>query len=269
MLLLMLYNLQLLQLACHGSAMDLFQIPLLALQSVDLPSGAKPNILMLVRWTHITAGILWVGLLYFFNLVNVPFMKELDAATKGRVIPSLMPKALWWFRWASVVTVVAGIYYWMVLVGTEHRANGTPSGRIIGSFFAVWTIAFALEMGVLMMGKLNGNGWVLAIVFAIIIVAAAWSYLSINSDVQSNQVLAIGVGGGIGWFMMFNVWGIIWRMQKKIIQWTQASVAGTPMPPEAAKLSRLVFLASRANFWLSFPMLFFMNASQHYIIFGR
>ena len=249
--------------------MDLSQLPVIALQNIDFPADAKPNILMLVRWTHITAGILLVGLLYFFNLVNVPFLMELDGPTKGRVVPSLMPKAMWWFRWASVVTVLAGIYYWMVLVGTEHRANGTPSGRIIGSFFAVWTIAFALEMGFLMMGKLNGNGWVLAVVFAIIIVAAAWSYLSINSDVQSNQVLAIGVGGGIGWFMMFNVWGLIWRLQKKIIQWTKASVEGTPMPPEAVKAARLSFLVSRTNFWLSFPMLFFMHASQHYIVFGR
>ncbi len=246
--------------------MDQLQSCLLALQNVDFPSGAKTNILMLVRWLHIVAGILWVGLLYFFNLVSVPFLKELDAPTKKSVVPSLMPKALWWFRWASVVTVLAGIYYWMVLIAAERAANGTSSGRIIGSFFGIWTVAFALEMGILMMGKLNGNGWILAPIFALIIVAAAWGYLAINSDVQSNSVLAIGVGGGMGWFMMFNVWGIIWRVQKKIIRWTASS---EPMPAEATKLARVAFLASRTNFWLSFPMLFFMNASQHYVIFGR
>jgi uncharacterized membrane protein len=60
-------------------------------------------------------------------------------------------------------------------------------------------------------------------------------------------------------------------MQKKLIRWTEANATdGTPMPAEAARLSRLVFLSSRLNFWLSFPMLFFMGAASHYIMFvGR
>ena len=39
---------------------------------------------MILRWLHFIAGITWIGLLYFFNLVNVPFLKELDPATKGK-----------------------------------------------------------------------------------------------------------------------------------------------------------------------------------------
>jgi hypothetical protein len=60
------------------------------------------------RWLHFLAGITWIGLLYFFNLVNVNFMKALDAPTKKIVVPNLMPKALWYFRWGAVVTVLAG-----------------------------------------------------------------------------------------------------------------------------------------------------------------
>ena len=58
------------------------------------PSDMLTNHLMLLRWVHIVAGIAWVGLLYFFNLVNVPFMKDLDAATKARVFPGLMSRAM-------------------------------------------------------------------------------------------------------------------------------------------------------------------------------
>lgn len=61
------------------------------------------------RWTHFLAGITWIGLLYFFNLVNAGFLKSLDAAQKGVVIPRLMPSALWWFRHGSTVTVLAGL----------------------------------------------------------------------------------------------------------------------------------------------------------------
>src|ERR1700688_4300362 len=88
---------------------------------VHLPQDFNTNFLILVRWIHFLAGITWVGLLYFFNLVNVPLMKELDAATKGKVLPALMTRALWWFRWSAVVTVLAGLAYWGQIVATDAR----------------------------------------------------------------------------------------------------------------------------------------------------
>jgi len=53
----------------------------------------------LLRWAHIASGITWIGMLYFFNFVNVPFQGKLDGPTKKMVNPELMPRALWWFRW--------------------------------------------------------------------------------------------------------------------------------------------------------------------------
>lgn len=101
-------------------------------------------------------------------------------------------------------------------------------------------------------------------------VAAACLYLKINSHGwESNRLLSIGIGGGIGWFMLLNVWGIVWRAQKKIIRFAAENVAsGTPIPAEVAKLARRVLLASRLNFVLSFPMLFFMAAASHYPVFS-
>jgi uncharacterized membrane protein len=237
---------------------------------VSLPQGGAANALMLVRWIHFLAGITWVGLLYFFNLVNVPFLKELDGGTRARVVPLLMTRALWWFRWASVVTVLAGITYWMNIVTTDaHNANASP-GRAIGSFFVLWTVAFAIEMGALMSpAEVLRKGAVLGVICGVSVFAAAYAYLALNSDGwESNRLLSIGIGGGIGWFMMFNVWGVIWRMQKKIIGWTRENPAGA-MPAELAKMARITFLASRLNFVLSFPMLFFMGAASHYPMFGK
>jgi uncharacterized membrane protein len=248
-------------------------VTLLAPQ-IEFPGGEQ-TALMLLRWVHFIAGITWVGLLYFFNLVNVPFQRELDAQTKLAVVPNLMPKALWWFRWSSVVTVLVGIAYWMHIVGTDVRnavAAGQPAsgGVMFGSFFVIWTLAFAIEMGLLMSpADALKNGPVLGAIMAVVMFAAAWLFVSMNQHAwESNRALAIGVGGGLGWFMMLNVWGIIWRMQKKIIHWTEAAVKGAAMPPESAKLARLSFLTSRVNFWLSFPMLFFMGAASHYILFS-
>ena len=252
-----------------GTLVAIFTPPQIA-----YPGGGQ-TVLMLLRWVHFVAGVTWVGLLYFFNLVNVPFQRELDATTKLTVVPNLMPKALWWFRWSSVVTVLAGIAYWMHIVETDVGntiAGGEPvsGATMFGGFFVIWTLAFAVEMGVLI-SPAEGlkSGPVLGGIVGIALLAAAYVFLSMNQHGwESNRALAIGIGGGLGWFMMLNVWGIIWRMQKKIIRWTEAAAGGAAMPAEAAKLARLTFLISRVNFWLSFPMLFFMGAASHYIMFA-
>ena len=96
--------------------------------NINLPTDFQTNLLMLFRWLHFVGGITWLGLLYFFNLVNVPFMKGLDPATKGKVLPSLMSRALWWFRWGSVLTVVMGMAYWGNIVSADARNGGASSG---------------------------------------------------------------------------------------------------------------------------------------------
>ena len=182
---------------------------------INLPQDTNTNVLMIFRWIHLLAGITWIGLLYFFNLVNVPFMKELDAQTKGKVIPSLMPRALWWFRWGSVITVLAGIAYWMTIVGTDARNAQMSGGTAIGSFFLIWTITWGIMYALLIPGKgVLDKGPVLAILYVAIVIAAAHLYLKLNTHGwESNRLLSIGIGGGIGWMMMLNVWGVIWRIQ--------------------------------------------------------
>src|SRR2546422_9760891 len=89
--------------------------------------------------------------------------------------------------------------------------------------------------------------------------------LSLHDALPIYRTLVISVGGGMGYFMLLSVWGVVWRCQKRLIAWTKASAqSGTPMPPEAATLARLSYLMARTNFWLSFPMLFFMAASSHF-----
>ncbi len=103
----------------------------LAFLAISVDASAKLQIGL--RFVHILAGILWVGLLYFFTLVNLRFLSELDAATRLRIYARLMRPALWWFRWASVVTVLAGIWYWMIIdwrrQGERPRRRHRPAPR--------------------------------------------------------------------------------------------------------------------------------------------
>jgi uncharacterized membrane protein len=250
----------------HWLALFVFNSPQLV-----FPEGSTPHIQLLLRWVHFAAGITWVGLLYFFILVNARFLPALDAPTRMKVVPLLMSRALWWFRWSSVVTVLAGIWYWMMIVGADARNAQASGGRAIGTFFGIWTLAFAVEMALLMSPvEALKKSAVFGTVMALVVSASAWLYLALNAHGwESNRLLAIGIGGGLGWFMMLNVWGIVWRMQKKLIRWTADSAAnGTPMPPEAARFAQLSQLAARTNFVLSFPMLLMMAVASHYPIFA-
>jgi uncharacterized membrane protein len=242
------------------------------LTGANLPSDFNTNLLMLFRWFHLIAGVTWVGLLYFFNLVNVPFMKELDPATKGKVVPGLMSRALWWFRWSAVVTVLMGLAYWGNIVGSDARNADASAGGPMGTFFLIWTLTWAVMYACQIPGKgALDKGPVLAVIYTVVVVVAACLFLRFNGHGwESNRLLAIGIGGGLGWMMMLNVWGVIWRAQKKIILWTTDNAKnGTPMPDKAKYLARQAFLMSRTNFFLSFPMLFFMGAASHYPMFGR
>jgi uncharacterized membrane protein len=243
---------------------------------INFPSDFNTNLLMLFRWLHFIGGVTWLGLLYFFNLVNVPFLKELDPATKGKVLPSLMSRAMWWFRWASVLTVLMGLAYWGNIVASDVKnadlALHASSGGPMGTFFGIWTVAWALMYACTIPGKgALDNPPVLTVIYIIIVVAASWLFLHFNNHGwESNRLLAIGIGGGMGWVMMLNVWGVIWRIQKKIIRWTADNAAnGTAIPDKAKYLARQSHLISRANFVLSFPMLFLMGAASHYPLFGK
>jgi len=76
-----------------------------------------PEVLIGLRWVHFVAGITWIGLLYWFNLVNVPFQGQLDAALKPQVNPPLFSRTLFWFRHSAWVTVAAGL----LLIWREHQ----------------------------------------------------------------------------------------------------------------------------------------------------
>lgn len=62
-----------------------------------------------LRYLHVLAGILWIGLLYYFNFVQIPTMPKVPAELKPGVSKYIAPAALFWFRWAALVTVILGL----------------------------------------------------------------------------------------------------------------------------------------------------------------
>jgi uncharacterized membrane protein len=236
---------------------------------ISFLTGGTATEEIFLRWFHFIAGFMWIGLLYFFNLVGTPAMKEIDAASRGKVFPAIMSRAMWWFRWSAVLTVLFGIRYFMIILKADAMNLGNPGmqWRWLGEWFGVWIIAYVFIYPLQMPWKgVVELHWLRAGLIAGVVIAASWIVLDLNTSPQSsNSHLSISVGGGLGLIMLLNVWGVVWRVQKRLIAWTRANAKdGTPMPPETERLRAWSNFAARTAFWLSFPMLFFMGAADHY-----
>src|SRR2546429_3241779 len=91
--------------------------------------------MMALRWLHLVFGIIWIGLLYFFNLVLTPAMKKCDPQLRIKIYPELMPGAMGWFRSSALVTVIVGLRYFTITVTSDEeltavgRLNGCTLGR--------------------------------------------------------------------------------------------------------------------------------------------
>src|SRR5438309_10883909 len=130
---------------------------------------------LILRWFHIIAGIAWVGLLYFFNLINVPFMKQVDAAAKPKIFQNLTLPALNWFRWSALVTVFVGFWYWaQFYVGPDAQREGTNAGSTIGFFLLLWIVVWAILF--LVIKKMTPSGYILGTITAILCIAAGWLF---------------------------------------------------------------------------------------------
>ncbi|MGE0610933.1 MAG: urate hydroxylase PuuD [Hyphomicrobiales bacterium] len=155
----------------------------------------------LMRWLHVVSGVMWLGLLWYFNFVQIPGMPNIPDAQKPAIGKVIAPTALWYFRWAAKATLVTGLLLaWM---------NGY--------------IGHALALGL----------------------------------TDGGASTPIGIGMWLAMIMWFNVWFVIWPLQKK-------ALGIVPVPEEEkAAASRKAMLVSRANTMLSLPMLYCMVAMQN------
>ena len=123
--------------------------------------------LFLLRWMHLFFGVIWIGLLYYFNFVQGSFFAETDATTKSNAIQKLVPRALWWFRWAAMFTFLTG---WIYLLFRGHRDGHmiyTTSwglliftGATLGSlmWFNVWFVIWPNQKIVIASATSAANG---------------------------------------------------------------------------------------------------------------
>ena len=115
-------------------------------------------ILSIDRWLHVLAGITWIGLLYYFNFVQVPALAAARAdGTAAGITKHVAPRALLWFRWAAVATWLTGAFYllgshgfmnaFLLKGGAAYIGLGAWLGTIM--LFNVWVLIWPNQKKVL------------------------------------------------------------------------------------------------------------------------
>ena len=114
----------------------------------------------LFRWAHVLFGIVWIGMLYYFNFVQTEYFKEAEADAKADAVKKLAPRALWWFRWGAMFTFLTGLVM-LHLVGASTNLAGMPViwiGSIAGilMFLNVWLVIWPNQQ--IVIGLKEGDG---------------------------------------------------------------------------------------------------------------
>ncbi len=105
------------------------------------------------RWLHVLSGVMWIGLLWYFNFVQIPCMPKIPDEQKPAIGKVIAPAALFWFRWGAMATVVTGLILAVMngyLLGavTIGLTDGVPKHTMIGigmwlgvvMWFNVWVV---------------------------------------------------------------------------------------------------------------------------------
>lgn len=224
---------------------------------ISFPAGGQATEEILLRWIHFLAGITWIGLLYFFNWVNSAFAPTMDGETKKKVVPELMPRALYWFRWGAAWTWITGfllllvVYYHTGVVFDAPRTwSITAVFALVVTFFGFF--AYDSFCGVISDNRtLAGVGIVLTAIVYVIFTVAGFGY----------RGSVIHVGALFGTIMAANVWMRIWPAQRRIITATRDGEAPDPADPAMAGRR------SKHNTYLSVPLVWAM-LNQHTITAG-
>jgi uncharacterized membrane protein len=115
----------------------------------------------LARWFHVLFGVVWIGMLYYFNFVQMAYFAEAEPSAKSDAMKKLAPRALWWFRWGAAATFVTGLallhlggYSFATMAERPFIWLGVLMGTLM--FLNVWLIIWPNQQIVL--GMKEGDG---------------------------------------------------------------------------------------------------------------
>jgi uncharacterized membrane protein len=223
--------------------------------------------LFLLRWLHFLAGITWIGMLYYFNFVQVPFFAGAEPAVRtGMITGGLVSRALWWFRWGAMVTFITG---WLYLLHKIGQLGGLQSffdtsygwaifiGGMIGSvmWFNVWFVIWPAQQVVMASAARVKEGGQ-----AIPEAAARGARGGVAS--RTNTLLSIPMlffmGAASHWAFFTPIGGpakttmlIVFLIVLAIVEWN--AVVG-PATPDKASAGKKMLSTVKGTLWAGFVL---------------
>jgi len=223
----------------------------------------------IAKWLHIIAGITWIGLLYFFNFINGHVAAKMDGDTKKQVVPELMPRTLFWFRWGAAWTWITGIILLYIIFWAGSLSIGESVGNNMfdaDTDVTMWahimllvTFLAVFVYDLLYKSTLAKNVRLVTIVSFLLILGV--EYLMIHCGQFGYRAFNIHIGAMFGTMMAFNVWFRIWPAQQNII----AAIRDGEAPD--GDLVALAGLRSKHNTYLSVPLIWTM-INEHTVVFS-
>jgi uncharacterized membrane protein len=228
-----------------------------------MPQNVNDVLQLIFRWAHVVAGVVWIGHLYFFNFVNGPFAAKIDAPTKKVVVPELMPRALYWFRWGAAWTWFTGILLGGLIYYHGRQAFEDPTNQANNPFLWLGIVLVILAVGFVIYNfvmKAVANV-IVANIIVLALFAAAYLFLEYVGKFGGRS-LYIHAGLIFGTIMALNVWMVIWPNQKRIINAVKNGEAPDPAWVKHAGLR------SRHNTYMSVPLIFTMISNHYPTMYG-
>ena len=232
---------------------------------------------LILRWTHVFAGIMWVGTTYYFTWLDARLTEEEKAAVntgnaaqvwmvhsggfyvvERRKVPDLVSRTLHWFKWEAGTTWLSGfallivVYYLGGGALIDHDVRDISLGAAVGIGIAVIVVGW-LVYDLLMLSPLGRNELLFAAIAYALIVGIAFSL----TQVFSGRAAYVHVGATLGTIMAANVWMRILPAQKKMI----AALKEGRKPDE--RLAAQAKLRSKQNTFMAVPVVFIM-ISNHF-----
>lgn len=123
-------------------------VVLAAVIVVAMQAGSSLDIAFYARYIHVLSGVMWIGLLWYFNFVQIPTMPSIPDELKPAVGKHIAPKALFWFRWGAMFTLISGLALAMfngylvdaLTMGAGSRTIGLGMWMAIIMWFNVWFV---------------------------------------------------------------------------------------------------------------------------------
>ena len=217
----------------------------------------------IAKWFHIIAGVMWIGLLYFFNFINGHVAGTMDGDTKKKVVPELMPRALYWFRWGAAWTWITGIILMLAVfwISGDNFAPEDIEGNKFKHLAYLLPFLMVFPYDFLYKSSIGKNTRVATIISFGGIVAVL-CILTCICQMIDYRAYNIHIGAMFGSIMAFNVWFRIWPAQQRII--TAIKNGDAPNGDDVA----LAGLRSKHNTYLSVPLLWTM-INEHHVLMNK